>query len=112
MTSMAISLLCPTNSIVRILLPDNGGFLTVAWNNDKDTIDSKVPLARDLMKKVLAKFSRKVLGLTTLETDFEKRAALDFRPRRATDTHNDDYRNTLLSLYRFVVMKGSKKNYI
>ena len=106
---MAISLLCPTNSIVRILLPDNGGFLTVAWNNDKDTIDSKVPLARDLMKKVLAKFSRKVLGLTTLETDFEKRAALDFRPRRATDTHNDDYRNTLLSLYRFVVMKGSKK---
>ena len=109
MTSMAISLLCPTNSIVRILLPDNGGFLTVAWNNDKDTIDSKVPLARDLMKKVLAKFSRKVLGLTTLETDFEKRAALDFRPRRATDTHNDDYRNTLLSLYRFVVMKGSKK---
>ena len=105
----AAQLLAPSNAVIRVLLPDNGGFLTVAWHNDKDIPDGKVPVARDLMKKVLAGYSKRVLGLTTLETEFEKRAALDFRPRRATDNKHDNHQKTLLNLYRFVVVKGKKK---
>ena len=134
-SNAAHSMLDPGNAVVRILLPDNAGFLTVAWSREKDAVANKVPLARDLMKKVLTSYSKRLSGLTEMETDFQKRAALDFAesPRTrdssgittststgtsATTTATTatgssstvtSYDRALLEIYQFVLVRGTKR---
>ena len=134
-SNAAHSMLDPGNAVVRILLPDNAGFLTVAWSREKDAVANKVPLARDLMKKVLTSYSKRLSGLTEMETDFQKRAALDFAesPRTrdssgittststgtsatttATATTGSSstvtsYDRALLEIYQFVLVRGTKR---
>ena len=138
-SNAARSMLDPGDAVVRILLPDNAGFLTVAWSREKDAVDNKVPLARDLMKKVLTSYSKRLSGLTEMETDFQKRAALDFAesPRTrdssgttvttstststgtsATATTTTattasstvtSYDRALLEIYQFVLVRGTKR---
>jgi hypothetical protein len=104
----ASALLTPKkNAVVRVVLPEQGGFLTVAWNKEKDIPEGKIPVAKDLMRKVLQSYSKRVLGLTTFDNEFDRRAALDFRPRRATDKQHDDLSDKVYDLYRFVVVKGN-----
>ena len=68
--------------VVRVLIPDGGGFITVTWDSnegEKEDDSKDFAIARDLMKKVLAKYSKRVLGLGEASTPFDARAALDFR---------------------------------
>ena len=59
-----------SKAVVRVLIPDGGGFITVVWDLKED--DRKQPaVARDLMEKVLAKYSKRVLGLSEAATAFD-----------------------------------------
>jgi hypothetical protein len=122
--SVALSVLDPGEAVVRILLPDDGGFLTVAWSKD-DAGDGKVPLARDLMKKVLASYSKRLSGLSNMSTNFERRAALDFAKYRSSGNSTTtisssistlstistaaSFDRSLLEVYRFAVVRGTKR---